>query len=581
MTGDRRRPISLLVAIVVLGLLGAGVPPIASAARLEVQAELDRSEIGVGEAAMLMVTVTAEGMDVPPITLPEIQGAEVQRLGESQGFSWINGRVTRNLTVGFRLRPNSAGELTIPAIRVSSAGTEAQSAPLTLTVGKSRPKARAGTPELFVRLILDRDRVYWNEGIPARFILYTRVRLAVPPAWDPPDAAGFWREVLGPARTERVTVLGIEYDASEIRVVYFPTRTGKLTLGPGRVHLQAVRRIPQPGPWSALGLPETQIEELTLETEQSTVDVMPLPPGAPDCFKGGVGDYTMDVRVDRASARAGEPVTVSTFVRGEGNLASAGDPDVATSAPARIFAGGVSTTLNRTGSRLRGERRRDTTFVPEAPGAFAILPVRFSWFDAESGRYRTQTSDTIRITVLPAGPTGDSLHASGVVGPIALLRSKPGRSASLSLDPPPGSRAIALASLLAFGGASAARRIRQRMEQDPRRRRGRALDLLLAELHRIERENVDGAIGAVRIGSIVQRALGLRYNADIEGHPVQEALDRARSSGAPEEDLSEVVRVLESLDRLAYAPPDFDSARETLEREAAERLIRRYREELD
>ena len=41
------------------------------------------------------VTVTAEGVDVPSISLPPVSGAQVKRLGESQGLSWVNGRVTR------------------------------------------------------------------------------------------------------------------------------------------------------------------------------------------------------------------------------------------------------------------------------------------------------------------------------------------------------------------------------------------------------------------------------------------------------------------------------------------------------
>ncbi|HKW51365.1 MAG TPA: BatD family protein, partial [Candidatus Eisenbacteria bacterium] len=388
MIGDRRSGARAVAWLLAAGFFVLGSRVAAGAGRLEIQAELDRRQIAVGEAATLTLTVTAEGVDMPPVTLPPIAGVTVERLGESQGFSWINGRVTRTLTVAFRLHPSDVGDVTIPEISVKSGDAAARSMPLTLRVGKALPPARGGTSELFARVVLDKSRAYWNEGIIARFTLYSRVQVEGVQSWDPPDAAGFWTEVMGPPRTGRVVISGVEYDASELRVTYFPTRTGRLKIGPGRVHLRVVRRIPQPDPWSMLGLPEEQVEDVTLETGIVPIEVMPLPPAAPASFKGGVGDYTMDVHVDRASLHAGEPVTVTTTVRGVGNVASAGDPEVATSVPARTYAGGVNTSIDRSGERVRGERRRDTTFIPETTGRMAILPVRYTWFDPEAKRYR-------------------------------------------------------------------------------------------------------------------------------------------------------------------------------------------------
>jgi len=550
------------------------------AGRLDLQAELDRRQIAVGEAATLTLTVTAEGVDVPAVTLPPIAGVTVERLGESQGFSWINGRVTRTVTVAFRLHPSDVGDVTIPAIRVVSGEVAARSMPLTLHVGKTLPPARGGTSELFARVVLDRNRAYWNEGIIAHFTLYSRVQIEGVQSWDPPDAVGFWCEVMGPPRTGRVVIGGVPYDASELRVTYFPTRTGRLKIGPGHVHLRVVRRIAQPDPWSTLGLPEEQVEDVTLETGSVPVEVTPLPPAAPPSFKGAVGDYSMDVRVDRTSMHAGEPVTVTTTVRGVGNVASAGDPDVATSVPARSYAGGAMTSIDRSGERLRGERRREVTFIPEAPGRMAVLPVRYSWFDPEAKRYRTQVSDSIRIVVGPPGAWADSARASRPAGPVAALRGKPGRRGRLTLESPPGSRALAMASLLAYGAALVGLSLRRRAERDPRRRRAVALASLAAELHEVGRSPADSASAATRIGVMVLRAVGLRYDIDVEGLPAREALDRARAGGASGEDLEEAEKLLASLDRLAFAPPGPRAEKGFPERKAAENLLRRYLREL-
>jgi hypothetical protein len=575
------RVLSTALCLVSCLAVPAGAGRARAEGHLEIEAELDRNEIAIADVATLTVTVTAEGVDLPSVALPPIPGATAERLGESQGFSWVNGRVTRTATVAFRLHPSRIGEVRIPALRVSSSGIEAQSRPLVLHVGNAPPAVRSGSSELFVRLTLDRHRAYWNQGVTARFTLYSRARIEGAPVWDPPDAPGFWNEVLGPVRTGRVVIGGAEYDASELRVAYFPTRTGRLTIGPGRVHVQVVRRIEPPDPWSALGMSETQVEELTLETERAGLDVVALPAAAPADFRGGVGSYSMDVRVDRASVHAGEPVTVTTTIRGGGNLASAGDPTVKASAPARSYAAGANTTLDRSGDHVRGERRHEVTLIPEAPGPFAVLPVRFTWFDPETAHYRTQVSDTISIRVLPAvGSVGDSLRAAREEGPLAALRSKPGPRGPLTLEAPFGAHALGIASILAYAGTWIGLRLRDRAERNPRWRRRRALEAILGSLEELGRGGVTRERASDRISAMILQALALRFDADLEGRSVKDALEHLRLAGAPENDLEEVSALLASLDRLAFAPPGPDDAGGARERNAAERLVDRYRKDL-
>src|SRR6185312_1401873 len=111
--GDRRLRACAFAWLVAAGVLVLGPGAAEPAGRLDIQAELDRRQIAVGEVATLTLTVTAEGVDIPPVKVPPIAGVTVERLGESQGFSWVNGRVTRTLTVAFRLHPTDVGDVTI------------------------------------------------------------------------------------------------------------------------------------------------------------------------------------------------------------------------------------------------------------------------------------------------------------------------------------------------------------------------------------------------------------------------------------------------------------------------------------
>ena len=575
--GAVRAP-SLLLA---LAAALAFVPSFARAEQLTAEAELDRQQVLVGEPATLAITITAEGLDVPAIKLPLIAGLDATATEQSQGFSWMNGVISRSVTSTFSLRANAPGDYVIPSFLIRSGKKEAKTQQLVLHVRATMPRSGGGLggqggPELFARLTLDRTRVYWNEGVTARFTLYTRARVEGAPAWDPPDAPGFWTEVLGPARTGRFRVGDVEYDATEMRVEYFPTRTGKLRIGPGRVHAQVVRQVQVPDPWGALGMPETRVEDIELTTEQLAVDVVALPKGAPAAFRGAVGSYDLDVTVDRAVVHAREPVNVATVLKGEGNLAAASDPDVSSTLPSRRYAGAASTSLQRSGLRLKGERRRETSFVPERPGSFAILPVRFSWFDPEQGRYRTQVSDTITVRVLPPGSgSGSGAGPAAVLGPTAPRRSHPGAGGSLALVPPLPADAVAWGSLLAYLGVLTGLGVRDRSLRDPRRKRERELDAIARELARTGVSTPTPARTAV----LLRRAAEVRYTADVEGLPVGDAAARLTVSGMPAEDAARWKETLERLEQLAYAPPDARGAGGAALQTAAD-LVRRFREGL-
>jgi hypothetical protein len=419
-------------------------------------------------------------------------------------------------------------------------------------------------PALFVRFVVDRREVYWNQQVTARFVFYSRERLDELPIWEVEEAQGFWKQPLGEMRRGRVKVGNADYIAYEQDVAYFPTRTGRLKLGPGRVEARIVRRVDAPDPWSFLGLPETRIETIPLQTESQSIVVRPLPEGAPAQFRGAVGQLSLDVKVDRFVGHAGEPVTVTTFLRGFGNLNTAGDPDVNATLPLRSFEAPGAVTVRVDGMKMRGERRYEKAFVPEVPGSFAIAPIRFTWFDPEQGRYRSQLSDSIRVRVAPGG---ESTVAAGPIQPPAALRGRGrhGPRGSLGLGPPAGAAALGGGSLVMLAAAVLGARVRKRALLDPLRRRRDALDSIARSIMALREPGVPPGVAAGRAASLVIDALGARYGADVEGRSRDDSLLRAQAAGADAETIAAARRLLEDLNRLGFAPTLGSTGATTLE----------------
>ncbi len=595
MTGDRAR---VAAAFALVAALAIPAPAIA-AGRLSVQVGLDRNRVAVGEQAQATVVLQSDGLDLPQFAFPSVPGLTVVRVADSQNFSWINGRLSRSTTTLFTVTASAPGRYTIPPIRIAAGMERAESAPIVLEVGAAgssspppaAPPAGGGAPgepspvwgdqsapDLFVRLDVDRRRVYWNQPLIARFTFYTRVRLEQEALWEIAEAPGFWREILGDPRRQRVRVGSYEYLTSQIVVAYFPTRTGRLTIGPGKLEARVLKRVNAPDPWSLLGMPDVRTETIPLATDRATIDVRPLPGGAPPGFQGAVGRLTLDVRVDRKLARVGEPVTVTTVIKGEGNLAAAGDPEVHATVPLRSYEVGGGTTTDRTGDQLRGERRHEVAFVPEVPGSFSIAPVRLTWFDPYEERYRTQVSDSIRIVVTPNDSGEDSDAGAAALGPPASLRAGSGPRGPLDPAPPVGAVSLALGSGALFAAATLWARAREGASRDPRKRRRSALQRLHQEARAARLAPGRDPSAASRIAGLIPEALGLRYEADVEGRSLDDALALAHAHGAPSEVGDEARRLVAALERLAFAPGGASGAHDPFA--DAERFLERMAREV-
>ncbi|HMI30558.1 MAG TPA: BatD family protein [Candidatus Limnocylindrales bacterium] len=565
---------------------------------LSIEAKLDTDRVAPGEPATLTVQVRCEGLSLPEVPLPPLQGVTVERGGTAQNFSMMNGRVERTSTTVYRLIPRVEGVVRIPPLRIAVAGERAESSPLTLTVshaassrhpspmrGLQQPgNVPQGTPELFVKATVDHSSAVLNEQIVLRLRLYSRVDVLGDVDWKPPSTSGFWTEGLGPPRQGRVTLNGVEYAMMEIPTALFPTKTGTLTIGAGRMRCRIARVVPPPDPWSMLALPDIVPQEVSLLSDPITITVDPLPPGAPVGFQGAVGTFTFSFRVDGLTARAGEPLAARATIGGTGNVATIRDPEIHARGAARQYVAGSSTRLDRSGDRLVGERQTDVAFVADQPGSIEILPVKFAWYDPEAKRYRSQTSDSVRVRVLP-GTVSESNARRAMRGDeaIAAPRRTPGPFGSLALDPPFGSTAILGLSVLAYGAAILTGRARQRMSGDPRFARIRSLEALLArDLARADSLAREGqpAKAAALAEQALRRGAGLRYDADVAGLARVEWAREIKSRGADDAEVTRLQALFDSLAAIAYAPPETRSADAREAIRAVAGTLERYRAEM-
>jgi len=586
----------LTVALTVLFLPAAARANTSPTGKLSIQARLEPDRIAPGEAATLTVEVGSAGLNLPEVGVPAIAGALVERAGTAQNISILNGQATRSSTTVYHIIPKSEGTITIPPLSVAVGSDRVQSDPLTLTVTRSAAShappamqgnlppgsAPSGTPEIFVKAIVDRPRAYWNQQVILRLRLYSRVDVLGDVDWKPPSANGFWTESLGPPRQGRVRMNGAEYAVMEIPTALFPTRTGTLTVGPATIRCRVARVVQPPDPWSMLAMPDVVPQDVSLSSNPVTIQVDPLPSGAPAGFQGAVGDFHLTFHVDGVTARTGEPVTARATIAGTGNVPSIRDPEIRARGASREYVVGSSTKLDRVNDKLSGEREHDVAFVSDAPGTLEILPVTFVWFDPEARSYRWQSSEAVSVRVAPDSTGGGGAAPVPGGGPaIAAPRSVPGPTGSLALDPPISSAAIFGSSALLFATALLVGRSRRLRARDPRWMRLRALQPLLARID-AEAKAAAGepAPAAARAAETLRKGAALRHDVELQGLGRADRERALLQHGAPSSEIAEMETLFDALAAIAYAPPETRRADAKQAIQGVRRTLERYRREL-
>ena len=307
-----RKLISLSVTILLVGLL----LDFSLVVRLEqmvlaqspITAEVDQTRLTIDEQVILTVTVNGDFLNIPRPDLSQLQNFVVVSSSTSTQVSIVNGKMTSQGVFIYRLQPLEEGNLIIASIEVNIGGQIYQTEPIEIEVvaddRPGTPPAQAvpetGTPDalrgqdFFVEAEVDNSSPYLGQQIIYTFKLYQAVSFFGQPDYTPPTFTDFWSSEILSQPHYNIQADGREYVVTEIRTALFPANLGLITIEPAGLVI--------PG-----GLLNPDIK---LETEPITVDVRPLPAGAPADFSGAVGQFEIRANLSAVESKVNEPITL-------------------------------------------------------------------------------------------------------------------------------------------------------------------------------------------------------------------------------------------------------------------------------
>jgi len=590
----RRLPPFGAAALVACALV-ASRPAHAEAPRF--QADVERTQVTVGDAFVLEVTLSVGQDQLSDYRPPDFKGLRVLSASRQPNqstqmqFGGAGMFVQATYTWQYQLQAQQKGTVVIGPARVKVNGHELKTSPVTIVVGTAggtapppMPQASspsgstAAAPEAtappeaaaggsFIRLVTDKQKAYVGEAISATWFLYLNQPADKYDTQVEPTMEGFWTEdVTLPSRRGGMVlndevVQGRHYQVGPaMRKALFPLHAGKLTIGPMEAQLSRVDFF------------GTAMRSQRLRSTPTTLEILPLPAqGQPNAFDpANVGTFTLTRRIDRTQVATGDAVTVTLEISGHGNIRKVALPPAPKLDGWKTYDPRVQVNIDP-GNGVEGTKSAEILMLPERPGTFEIPAQALDYFDPAKEKYEQATVAPIAVTVTgaamagaggvaaPAGPAPGPGLENVIAGEIRPIHARgelrrhlgagflhSGAFAGVLIAPP----LLFVAALLGLG-------LRDKLSADTgatRRRRSRKkmqAHLAAAEAHRRRRD-----LGAFynELDRVVREALSHRLGVAAAGLRMDELRDHLGSLGLSDADTARVVALLEECDRARFAP---------------------------
>ena len=400
------------------------------------------------------------------------------------------------------------------------------------------------------------------------------------------DFEGFWVEKEfdyvdnppGRISGTQTTVEGEPFsDYLLARLALFPTASGEVRIDP--INLQVQVRADRSDSFGSFFFDRDR--SIFRRSSPLSVTVLPLPQeGRPASFTGAVGDYRLEVSIDRTESRVNDAVSLRVNLTGVGQIRTAGEPSLPALVDFRTFDPTVEESGSFQEGELVGSRSWEYVLVPLAPGAQSIPPVVFSYFDPAAAAYRTLRSDPVPLQIaradgpeIPMQPGLARRAVTQLQQDIAFIKLPSGELRNRS---GPFHRSGAYLALLAMpfvlNGALLAWKVRGvRLQADVGRRRWSGAPRTFRRAMRLaESSRTAGEVTAFHAG-IYAALTGLvadRENLAAAGLTRPRLHDILKGAGVDGVVRQEMERILDACDAARFAPGAVD---ETAMRKLAER----------
>ncbi|MFC1699486.1 BatD family protein [Candidatus Omnitrophota bacterium] len=387
------------------------------------EATVNKTAVSLNDRIELSLTFQGAS-DVTTPYFPGVDGFDWRYSGPSHLTSIINGEVSSSITHRYVLIPLRAGNFTIPSFAVQYRGQTYTSVPIPVEVSsgpvrRTQPRATP-TPQAQLNDIEDRvfliiqagkRDVYVNEIIPVVIKLYVNNMALRDIQYPQISTGGFSLSEYEEPLKYQETIRGVLHSVIQFKTEAFATRAGELSLGPAELECNALvqersRRRSRSSFFDDFfdddffGRYRTYPLSLSSAAIPITVRELPLA-GKPGDFSGAIGKYRFSLNAEPKQVQVGDPITLKMTVFGPGNLKTVNPPELNFGDDFKIYEPDVQ--------QDKQIKKFEQVIIPKDDRVEKIPQINFSFFDPESGEYKTLKHGPLAIEVTPL-PEGEKMQ---------------------------------------------------------------------------------------------------------------------------------------------------------------------------
>lgn len=380
--------------------------------------------VATGDQFRLSFTVNANASD---LQLPDLSNFDVlmgPSTSQSMSTQWINGKTSQSVSFSyiFVLRAKREGKFTIRPASIKVDGKTYESNSVDIQVVKGQPKPAAsqqqqssgdadnapsasiGNDNLFVRVNVDKTHVYKGEQLIATVKLYISPNVPLNGFDDVklPSYEGFWtKDIDVPTQVNftREVYNGRIYQVGVLKkTILFPQQTGVIKISPFEITCLVRQRIRQQQSFFDDFFDNYRVVKAKVVSDPVNISVKDLPT-APANFSGAVGNFNFSGEIDKTNAKTNEAITLKLTVSGKGNLSLINPPKLNLPQDFEAYDPKTTDRTRADDNGLTGSVTFEYLFIPRYAGNFTIPAVPFDFFNPETGRYETRTTEPYQLKI--------------------------------------------------------------------------------------------------------------------------------------------------------------------------------------
>lgn len=379
---------------------------ISFAQNIAVQATVDKNSLTLEDTLKLSIVIRGT-KDTPPPELPSLPDFRVTSAGTSSSTQYINTQRTVSVTYNYRLTPMNTGTIVIGPARVRANGKTYSTQPITVEVQKpsGRGTGTSANKAAFVEATLSSKKAYVGEQLVYTFRLFHRVDARNLNLQLPFDKTWFNKEDLGEPRAYIKVINGLQYHVQELSMALFPLKKGSLLIPASIVELDLLHQTQNRSrrdPFSQFFNRGTRAQHKTLRSQPLSIEVLPLPNGAPEGFKNLIGEFKIVAKLGKNDLEVGDTTTLTVTVSGKGNAQSitVDEPDLKNYF--KVYPDKPEFSQSVINNQITGEKVFKFALVPLQAGNRILPEFSLPYFDSKTAQYRVAKTPSISLTIKPS-----------------------------------------------------------------------------------------------------------------------------------------------------------------------------------